>query len=302
MAVTARRRRTGFKSPTTPHPPSDRPPSIPQRTIRQPAALAGIGIHSGHPATIVCRPAPTRTGIVFVRTDVPGSAELHATVEEVSDTRRGVTLGTDPPIRTVEHLLAAAAILAISNLRVEVHGEEMPILDGSVAPYVEALAAAGVVEQDAARLVHAVAHPVWLATENAWMLAVPALTFRATYIVPLEHPTLGTQIADFDSRRQRFATQFAPARTWGFAHELDALRQAGLARGATVDNALGIGPEGFLSRPRFPDEPARHKLVDLVGDLALLGAPLQAHVIACRGGHTLHVDFVRRLEGSAPLR
>jgi UDP-3-O-acyl N-acetylglucosamine deacetylase len=280
-----------------PHPASDRLPSIPQRTIRQPAALAGIGIHSGRPAMTLCRPAPTRSGIVFVRADVPGSPEIRASVEEVSDTRRGTTLGKDHPIRTVEHLLAAAAVLGISNLRVEVQGEEMPILDGSVGPYLEALGAAGVVEQDATQLVHAVAHPVWLATDNAWMLAVPALTFRATYIVPLDHPALGTQIADFDPRRQRFATQFAPARTWGFVHELDALRKAGLARGATVDNALGIGPEGFLSPPRFPDEPARHKLVDLIGDLALLGAPLEAHVIACRGGHNLHVDFVRRLAG-----
>jgi UDP-3-O-[3-hydroxymyristoyl] N-acetylglucosamine deacetylase len=280
-----------------PHPASDRLPSIPQRTIRQPAALAGIGIHSGRLATTLCRPAPTRSGIVFVRADVPGSPEIRASVEEVSDTRRGTTLGRDHPIRTVEHLLAAAAVLGISNLRVEVQGEEMPILDGSVGPYLETLGAAGVVEQDATQPVHAVAHPVWLATDNAWMLAVPALTFRATYIVPLDHPALGTQIADFDPRRQRFATQFAPARTWGFAHELDALREAGLARGATVDNALGIGPEGFLSPPRFPDEPARHKLVDLIGDLALLGAPLEAHVIVCRGGHTLHVDFVRRLAG-----
>ncbi len=300
--MTPRRQRRGSWSPTVSHPPSDGPPSIPQRTIRQPAALAGIGIHSGRTATILCRPAPTQAGIVFVRADVPGSPEIRASVEDVSDTRRGVTLGKDHPIRTVEHLLAAAAMLEISNLRVEVRGEEMPILDGSVAPYVEALAAAGVVEQDATQSVHAVPHPVWLATENAWMLAIPSQMFRATYIVPLDHPTLGTQVADFDPRRQRFATQFAPARTWGFTHELDALRQAGLARGATVDNALGIGPEGFLSRPRFPDEPARHKLVDLIGDLALLGAPLQAHVIACRGGHTLHVEFVRRLAGSATPR
>ncbi len=233
---------------------------------------------------------------------MPGSPEIRASVREVSDTRRGVTLGKDPPIRTVEHLLAAAAVLEISNLRVEVHGEEMPILDGSVAPYVEALAAAGVVEQDASRSIHTVTHPLWLASKSAWMLAVPSQMFRATYVVPLDHPTLGTQIVDFDPRRQRFATQFAPARTWGYAHELDALRLAGLARGATVDNALGIGSEGFLSRPRFPDEPARHKLVDLIGDLALLGAPLQAHVIACRAGHTLHVDFVRRLAGTATTR
>jgi UDP-3-O-[3-hydroxymyristoyl] N-acetylglucosamine deacetylase len=277
--------------------------TIPQRTIRQPVALVGVGIHSGHQATVICHQAPMHDGIVFVRADLPGSPEIHALEGEVSDTRRGVTLGAGPTVRTVEHLLAAAAMLEVSNLRVEVHGEELPILDGSAAPYVDALAAAGVVEQDARRPVYAVARPVWVARDTAWMLAVPAEAFRATYIVPLDQTTLGTQVADFDPRRHRFATQFAPARTWGFAHELEALRQAGFARGATAENALGIGSEGYLSPPRFPDEPARHKVVDLVGDLALLGTPLQAHVIAYRAGHTLHVEFVRQLArvGRSPL-
>ncbi len=276
--------------------------SIPQRTIRQPVALAGVGIHSGHQATVICHPASVHAGIVFVRADWPGPPEIHAVVAEVSDTRRGVSLGVGPMVRTVEHLLAAAAVLEISNLRVEVRGEELPILDGSAAPYVDALGAAGIVEQDARRSVRVVARPVWVVRDTAWMLAVPAEAFRATYIVTLDQTNLGTQIADFDPRRHRFATQFAPARTWGFAYELEALRQAGFARGATAENALGIGSEGYLSVPRFPDEPARHKIVDLVGDLALLGTPLQAHVIAYRAGHTLHVEFVRRLAGLAKHR
>lgn len=273
--------------------------AVRQKTIRQTAVWTGIGIHTGQPSAVLCRPAPVQAGIVFIRIDIPGSPEIQATVAEVSDTRRGVTLGRNPVIRTVEHLLAAAAALQICNLRVEVQGEELPILDGSTAPYVEALAAAEVVEQDAPRPVRTVGDPVWVATEVAWMLAVPAPTFRATYIVPLNHTVLGTQVADFDPRRHRFATQFAPARTWGFAHELAALQEVGLSRGVTADNVLGIGPEGYLSPARFPDEPARHKLVDLIGDVSLLGAPLQAHVIACGGGHSLHVDFVRRLSATA---
>lgn len=273
--------------------------SVQQKTIRQTVVLTGIGIHTGQPSAVLCRPAPIHAGIVFLRADIAGSPEIRATVAEVSDTRRSVTLGRNPVIRTVEHLLAAAAALEISNLRVEVQGEELPILDGSAAPYLEVLASAEVVEQDARRSVRTVGNPVWMATEVAWMLAVPAATFRATYIVPLNHAVLGTQVSDFDPRRHRFATQFAPARTWGFAHELAALQAAGLARGVTADNVLGIGPEGYLSPARFPDEPARHKLVDLIGDVSLLGAPLQAHVIACGGGHSLHVDFVRRLLATA---
>lgn len=198
-------------------------------------------------------------------------------------------------MRTVEHLLAAAAGLGISNLRIEVRGEELPILDGSAAPYLDALGAAGVVEQPARLPVAAPAQPQWLMRDTAWILAVPADHFRATYIVPLRQTSLGTQVADFDPRRDRFAEQIAPARTWGFADELDALRQAGLAHGASAGNALGIGREGYLSPPRFPNEPARHKVLDLLGDLALLGVPLQAHVIACGAGHALHVALVQKL-------
>ncbi len=258
--------------------------------------MSGIGIHTGSPSTITCSPAPVDAGIVFVRVDLPGTPTVRAAVSDVSDTRRGVTLGWGAVVRTVEHLLAAAAGgLGISNLRVDVRGEELPILDGSAAPYLDALEAAGVIDQRARVPVTALAQPQWLTRDAAWILAVPADHFRATYVVPLLGTSLGTQVADFDPLRDRFAEQVAPARTWGFAHELDALRQAGFARGASPGNALGIGQEGYLSPPRFPNEPARHKVLDVIGDLVLLGAPLQAHVIACGAGHTLHVELVRQI-------
>jgi len=272
---------------------------VPQRTIERPATLAGIGIHTNRPSTVACRPAPVDAGIVFARLDLPGAPAVRASALEVVDTHRGVTLGRSGGVRTVEHLLAAAAGLGVTNLRVEVRGEELPILDGSAAPYVEALRSAGVVDQGARLRVAAPSQPQWLARDSAWILAVPADRLRVTYIVPLLQTRLGTQVADFDAARDRFAEQIAPARTWGFADELEALRRAGLALGASAGNALGIARDGYLSPPRFPNEPARHKVLDLIGDLALIGAPLQAHVIACGAGHALHLELARRIAASA---
>ncbi len=274
--------------------------AIPQRTIRQPVTRSGIGIHTGTSATIVCQPAPVGTGIVFVRADLPAAPEIRATLDAVSDTRRGVTLGGRTPVRTIEHLLAAVAGAGVSNLRVEVHGEELPILDGSAAPYVEALAEAGIVDQGGQRPLHTLDGPVWVVKDTAWVLAVPADHLRITYVVPLPATRLGTQVVDFDLSRHQFADEIAPSRTWGFAHELQALRQAGLARGASAANALAIGPEGYLSPPRFPDEPARHKVLDLLGDLMLAECVVHVHIIACGAGHTLHIELAARLAGSPP--
>lgn len=275
---------------------------IPQRTIERPVALAGIGLHSGRTATLVCAPAPPDSGIVMVRRDLPDAAPVPARLDSVIDTRRGITIGAHSPIRTVEHLLAAAAGLGISNLRVDVAGEELPILDGSAAPYCDALRRGGIAEQPPAWSAQRLARAMWVERGSAWILAIPAEVFRVTYIVPTGHPRLGTQIVDFDPRRHSFVEQIAPARTWGFAEELETLRAAGLAMGASAENALGIGPEGYLTPPRFPDEPARHKVLDLIGDLALLGRPLLAHLIALGAGHGLHVELAKQIAADRAIR
>lgn len=275
--------------------PSAIPDIASQRTIRQPCVLSGAGLHTGTPSHVICHPAPIDQGIVFVRRDGAAAADVRAALASVVDTRRGVSLGPDPRIRTVEHLLAAAFGLGISNLRVELHGEELPILDGSAWPYAAALTAAGVEEQRAPWPPLTIAAPVWVASGDAWVLALPAEGLRATYVVPLTRSTLGTQVVDIDLRQQRFTDALAPARTWGFADELEHLRSQGLALGASAENALGIGPQGYLSPPRFPDEPARHKVLDLIGDLALLGRPLRAHVLACGAGHGLHLTLANRI-------
>ncbi len=273
-------------------------PVATQRTIRQRVMLAGVGLHSGKAAEVVCIPAPVDSGIVFKRGDILGSSAIPARLEAVRDLRRGVTLGSEASVRTVEHLLAASAGLGLTNLHVEVYGEELPALDGSAAPYHTALARAGVDEQEARCPPQSLAQSVWVQSSTAWVFGVPADHLRITYIVAIRGVGLGTQVVDFVPERDDFATQIAPARTWGYLEELDALRTAGLALGATVDNALGIGPEGYLSPARFPDEPARHKVLDLLGDLMLLGRPLCAHIIALGAGHALHVEFARRVQTS----
>jgi UDP-3-O-[3-hydroxymyristoyl] N-acetylglucosamine deacetylase len=268
---------------------------IAQRTITRVAMFGGAGIHSGVGAEVACRAAPPGTGIVFVREDLPGRPQIPARIDQVADTRRSVTLGRLPAVRTVEHLLAAAAGLGITNLLVGIRGAEMPIIDGSAAPYVEAFRAAGLADQPAAVDTVVLDTPVWAVQDAGWVLAVPAARFRVTYIVPTGHPVLGTQVAEFDPAHDDFATSIAPARTWGFAGELDALRAAGFAQGATPGNTLGIGPGGYLTPPRFSDEPARHKILDLIGDLTLLGRRVRAHVVACAAGHGLHVALARKM-------
>lgn len=266
-----------------------------QQTIRKTVTLEGIGLHSGEHAEVACRPAPVDSGIVFIRRDLSGTRPIPARLDAVRDVRRGVTLGIQASVRTVEHLLAAAAGLGLANLQVEVRGDELPALDGSAAPYYRALAQAGVEEQDAPWHLQTVARPSWVEAGTAWVFATPATQLRVTYIVPTTHPVLGTQVVDFVLEHDVFAEAIAPARTWGFLEELDALRAEGLAKGASLENALGIGPEGYLSAPRFADEPARHKVLDLIGDLALLGRPLRAHIIALGAGHALHIKLAKQL-------
>lgn len=263
----------------------------PQRTIRRTATLEGIGVHTGARVRVRIAGAPPGAGIVFSRRDVSEGAAIRAAVEAVRSTQRGVTLGNGVTVVSVEHLMAAAAGLGIDNLRVEVDGPELPALDGSAAGYVAALEEAGIVEQEgAARVIELGEAEVAVGQGHA--VTRRAEDFRVSYTVDLP-PPLGRQVATADLAV--FPTAIAPARTWGFADEAEALRAAGLARGAGLDNVLVIGAAGYLNPPRFSDEPARHKILDLVGDLALLGARLQGYVEVVRGGHVLHLALAREI-------
>lgn len=220
---------------------------------------------------------------------------IRASLDEVVATGRGVVLGRSARVSTVEHLLSAARGLGIDNLTVELEGEELPCGDGSAQIFVEALERAGAVQQDAMRRPIVLDAPVWVSNKASIIVAVPSPTFSVTYVATADGAALAPQIAEFRAGTDHYVRAIAPARTWGLAAEIESLRARGLARGASLSSVLVIGPEGFVNEPRFPNEMARHKILDVVGDLALLGRPVQAHVVAVRAGHGLHVALAREI-------
>jgi UDP-3-O-acyl N-acetylglucosamine deacetylase len=266
-----------------------------QRTIARPVEVAGEGIHTGVRSVARLLPAPASSGVSFRRVDLPGAPRLVASLDEVVATSRGVVLGRAARVATVEHLLSAVMGLGIDNLLVELDGEELPCGDGSARIFAEALEGAGAVKQDAPRCPIALAEPVWASDGARMIVAVPGPGLRITYVVTADGTPLEPQFADFDEARGSFAADIAPARTWGLAGEIDALRALGLARGASPFTVLALGPEGYVNTPRFSNELARHKILDAIGDLALLGRPLQAHIIAVRAGHSLHISLARAI-------
>ena len=263
-----------------------------RRTLRVPVTLAGVGLHTGRPSRMRCVPAGEVRGIVFTRADRPDAAPLPATVEAVSDATRAITLGGAAPVGTVEHLLAAAAALGVTDLGVEVHGDEIPAFDGSALPIADAMRAVGFVDLEGELPVLRLSRPAFVADGHRSVLALPAPELRLTCVVPLRTPALGTQVVDVLGPA---LPSLLDARTWGYVDDIEELRASGYARGAQLENALGIGRDGYLTPPRGVDEPARHKALDLLGDLSLLGRPLEAHVIAVAAGHRLHVAMVRRI-------
>ncbi|HLW59781.1 MAG TPA: UDP-3-O-acyl-N-acetylglucosamine deacetylase [bacterium] len=265
-----------------------------QGTIAVPVRLEGIGLHTGEFRRMTLRPAPPDTGVVFRRS---GGEAVPATLAAVSGTSGCIALGGERGVQTVEHLLSAAWALGVDNLQVDLDGREVPGLDGSALPIVRALAEAGREPQAAARPILEIREPVWVGAGGAWVVALPAPQFGVACLVTLEAPRSEEQGATFDPARDRYEEVIAPARTWGYERDADALHRRGLALGASLQNTLVIGGDGFLNPPRFPNEAARHKVLDLLGDLALVGSEIRGYVIAVRAGHGLHVALAKALRG-----
>jgi UDP-3-O-acyl N-acetylglucosamine deacetylase len=257
-----------------------------QKTIRKSFCLSGIGLHSGADSSLFFSPAPPNTGIVFIK----NGKEIAAHISKVKETRRGTFI---EGISVVEHLLSAAYGLGIDNLRIEIKGDEAPAMDGSALPYVESLRAAGIIEQQEAKNFLAVDLPLKVIEDEASLEVLPYSGFKVNFSV--DFPGIGNQHCHFDLKNGSFEKEVAPARTFGYIDEYELLKEQGLARGASFENALVIGKDGYINNPRFPDELVRHKVLDLIGDLALLGRPLQAEIIAVKSGHKLNIELVRRL-------
>jgi UDP-3-O-[3-hydroxymyristoyl] N-acetylglucosamine deacetylase len=262
-------------------------PLFAPKTIARPVAISGVGIHTGHPVRARLHPAPEGTGILFRRTD--SGVEIPALASEVSSVELATTLGRDDvTISTVEHLLAAVRARDLDNLFVDLDGPEVPILDGSALPWIHLLKAAGVRAQEGARRIFAVTAPVEVELGGKRIRASPYPGLRVTYAIDFAHPAIGHQEVDLVVDRESFERELAPARTFALAEDVERLHRRGLGLGGDLDNCVVFGPEGPNNAPRLPEEPVRHKALDAVGDLALAGAPVWAHVEVERGGHQLH--------------
>ncbi len=294
-----------------------------QRTLKEPVSISGVGLHTGNKSTITFKPAPPNTGYWFKRIDVEGEPMIKADISHVIDISRGTTIGDGTiEVHTVEHVLAALAGMMIDNVIMELDANEPPVMDGSALPFVHAFKQAGIIEQDSPRDYFVVEKTIAYTDEKKGIdiVVFPSDEFRITFMVDYENPVLGKKYTSMYSLEDEFETEFAPARTFCFLSEVEMLHREGLIQGGSLDNAIVIidreihneelenlkkmlgfsedielGAEGILNKIdlRFKNEMVRHKTLDLIGDLALLGVPMKAHIIAARSGHAANVELVK---------
>lgn len=267
-----------------------------QRTLRRQVSCAGIGLHSGNKVTLTLRPAPANSGIRFRRTDL-GGLEIEATINNLAGIRYATGLAqNEGSVETVEHLLAALVSLGIDNVVVELNYPEVPIMDGSSAPFVYLVHEAGIRSLPVPKRFLRITRPVEMASGDKRIALYPSDHFKVTYSISYDHPLLRHQARTMTINEAVFVEQVAPARTFTFLKEVEMLRQHGLALGGSLENAVVIGETGVLNNPlRFEDEFVRHKILDVIGDMALLGYPVVGHLVAHRAGHALHTAFAAKV-------
>jgi UDP-3-O-[3-hydroxymyristoyl] N-acetylglucosamine deacetylase/3-hydroxyacyl-[acyl-carrier-protein] dehydratase len=269
-----------------------------RRSIRRPASVAGTGLHTGATTEATFLPAPTGHGVVFRRADLPGRPEVPARLAEVEALERRTAIGHgDRTIHTVEHLLAAVAAHEIDDLTVELTGPEPPIIDGSFRPYFEALTRAEPVDVGGAPTVLTVVAPLTVSEGDASYVVAPAKSLRLTVTIEWNHPLIGRQSGTYDVTPTSFEQELAAARTFGFTSEVEGLKAKGLIKGATDSSAIVLDERGIVNggQLRWPDEFVRHKAADILGDLALTGARVRAHIVATRPSHSGNVALARAL-------
>jgi len=295
-----------------------------QHTLASVISISGTGLHTGIMVDMTLKPANPGFGVQFQRIDLPNRPMIKADCDFVTDTSRGTTLQIDDiKVSTVEHVLAALVGMGIDNCLIEVNGPEIPIIDGSSRPFVELIENVGVIEQDAAKAWYSIDENIFLYDEKkrVEMVALPAIDYQITTLIDFNSPVLGTQHAGLKTIKD-FKTEIAPCRTFCFLHELEMLLENDLIKGGDIKNAIvvvdktltdetmvklakafnkekiEIKSEGYLNNLelRFPNEPARHKLLDVVGDLALIGYPIKARIIANRPGHSTNVEFAKKIK------
>ncbi len=268
-----------------------------QQTIEKPVQCTGVGVHSGKTVTLTLKPAPVNYGIRFIRIDLPGLPGVTAHFNNVVDTSLATVIGDEGCIvSTVEHLMAGFAGMSIDNVIVEVNGYELPIMDGSAGPFAKLIRSAGTRHQEGLKCYFKVNKPISLAENGKSVTVYPADEFRITCTIEYSHPLIGTQSCDFFIERGTFEKEISSARTFGFLNEVEMMKQYGLARGGSLENAVVIDGDHVLNEGglRFPDEFVRHKMLDCIGDFSLIGMPIMGHVVTKKSGHAFNHAFLEK--------
>lgn len=271
--------------------------NYPQLTLKQSLSCSGIGVHSGKKANIIIRPAAENHGIRFKRTDLPGTADIQVLFKTVVDTSLATVIGCQGVIvSTIEHLMAAFTGLGIDNALVEIDGYEMPIMDGSAKEFTSRIMEAGIKEQNALKCFFIVKKPITFHENEKYVTVSPDSGFKITCAIDFDNPLIGYQELTFDLFCDNFKKTISPARTFGFLQDLAYLKQFGLGRGGSLENAVVIDNDKILNQDglRFTDEFVRHKLLDCLGDFALLGMPVQGHIKTYKSGHALNHAFIKK--------
>jgi len=272
-----------------------------QRTIKQSFTYEGLGLHTGKNVKMVFHPAPPNSGILFRRVDLEPNVEIPAKVEYIHDNeiRRNTTITKDGAvIHTVEHILASASGLQIDNLLIEIDADEPPEpVDGSCAPFVEAFQKAGIENQGVPVHFLKITDPIHYSEDNVELIALPHKGLRVSFTIEYENEHIGTQYSSFELNPDVFVRDIAPSRTFALMSDVEMLRSEGLIKGGSLENAVVVDRDGILNKEplRFPDEFVRHKILDIIGDLTLVGAPIEGHIVAIRSGHLSNLKFVRLL-------
>src|SRR5947209_10099444 len=271
-----------------------------RKTIKSKVSITGIGLHSGIYTRVALHPAPAGSGITFIRADLHG-LRIPALQASTTALDYATTVGKDDvSVGTVEHLLAAIVAYGVTDLDIHIDGPEVPIIDGSALPFMHLIDAAGTRELGADMAVLRIAEPIEVVDGDKSIRITPSNRLIIKYRIEFDHPTIGRQSYHFDFRDDNFLRKIAPARTFGFMKDVEKLRAVGLARGGSVENAIVLDDRGVVNGPlRFRDEFVRHKILDLVGDLALVGRPVVGEISAHRAGHALHSRFVEKIVAMA---
>jgi UDP-3-O-[3-hydroxymyristoyl] N-acetylglucosamine deacetylase len=269
-----------------------------QNTVKNKVALTGIGIHSGKDVELTLRPAEAGTGIVFHRTDLTPPVAIEAISSNVVNTRLSTTIGRNGVmVATIEHLMAALRVCGIDNVYVDINGPEVPIMDGSAAPFIQWIEKAGARSLERPRRYLAVKKPVTIIDGDKKISIIPSRFFKVSFDMRFNHPVVDNQFRSVKINKNIFSAEIAPARTFGFLAEFETLKANGFAQGASLDNAIAIGNDGILNNEglRFEDEFVRHKILDVIGDFSLVGHHILGHIKAYKSGHELNHRLVKEL-------